>query len=74
MESPSFLIPIGTHVVLRSGKRVPGSRTTKPAGSVAEVIESPPNNERSYRIRFVDGVELRVKFGELASRRREMRD
>jgi uncharacterized protein len=72
MEPPSFLIPVGTQVVLRSAKRVPGTDLVKAAGSVAEILESPPSNERSYRIRFVDGVELRVKIGEVAIRRREI--
>src|SRR5262249_33777823 len=42
------------------------------AGSVAEVLESPSGNRRPYLIRFVDGVTLRAKFGELAVRRREL--
>src|SRR5262245_14297216 len=72
MKPDSFLIPVGTQVVLRLDKRVPGTDVVKAAGSVAEVFESPPTNERSYRIRFVDGVELRVKFAEVAIRRREV--
>jgi hypothetical protein len=36
------------------------------------VLESPASNRRPYLIRFVDGVTLRARFGELAVRRREL--
>ena len=74
MDHPNFIIPVGTQVVLRSAKRIPGTDQHKPVGTVAEVLEASTNNERFYKIRFVDGVELRVKFGELAIRRREVGD
>jgi hypothetical protein len=67
-----FIISVGTQVVLRSAKRVPGADEVKPAGSVAEVLEAPATNSRPYLVRFLDGRTLRVKFGELAVRRREV--
>lgn len=66
---PNFLIPVGTQVVLRHDRRVPGSEEEKPAGTVGEVIESPDSNDRPYLIRFLDGVSFRFKFGELLVRR-----
>ncbi len=69
---PSFIISVGTQVVLKSDKRVPGTDVVKPVGSVAEVLESPVNNSRPYLIRFVDGVTMRVKFAELVIRKREV--
>ena len=66
---PNFIIPPGTQVVLRYARRVPGTDDEKPAGTVAEVIESPDSNERSYLVRFLDGTEFRLKFGELLVRR-----
>ncbi len=69
---PTFLIPVGTQVVLKVAKRVSGSVAVKPAGSVAEVLEAPSTNRRPYRLRFVDGATLRATFGELAVRRREV--
>ncbi|HZT80264.1 MAG TPA: nucleotidyltransferase domain-containing protein [Gemmataceae bacterium] len=71
---PTFIIPVGTQVVLKAAKRVPGTDLVKPAGSVAEVLEAPANNSRPYLVRFVDGTTLRVKFGELAVRKREVED
>src|SRR5262245_31272704 len=62
---PNFLIPPGTQVVLRYARRLPGTDEEKPAGSVAEVIESPATNDRAYLVRFLDGTEVRLKFGEL---------
>jgi hypothetical protein len=66
---PSFLIPVGSQVVLRYDRRVPGTETTKPAGTVGEVVESPASNDRPYLVRFLDGTEFRLKFGELLVRR-----
>lgn len=65
----NFLIPVGSQVVLRYDRRVPGTDTVKPVGSVGEVIESPESNDRVYHVRFLDGTELRLKFGELLVRR-----
>jgi hypothetical protein len=71
---PTFLIPVGTQVVLRTAKHLPGSEATKPAGSIAIVAEAPVTNRRPYVVRFVDDVTLRVKFADLAIRRREVAD
>jgi predicted nucleotidyltransferase len=65
----SFLIPIGTQVVLRFAHPIPGAGTSKPSGSVGVVVEAPTTNERPYLVRFLDGTELRVKFSELLVRR-----
>lgn len=66
---PNFLIPPGTQVVLRYARRVPGTDIEKPTGTVAEVVESPDSNDRPYLVRFLDGTEFRLKFGELLVRR-----
>ena len=66
---PNFLIPVGSQVVLRYDRRVPGTDATKPKGTVGEVVEAPESNDRPYLVRFLDGVEFRLKFGELLVRR-----
>ncbi len=66
---PNFLIPPGSQVVLRYDRRVPGTDAVKPAGTVAEVVESPASNDRPYLVRFLDGTSFRLKFGELLVRR-----
>jgi predicted nucleotidyltransferase len=66
---PNFIIPPGTQVVLRYDRRVPGTTDVKPAGTVAEVVESPATNDRPYLVRFLDGVSFRLRFGELLARR-----
>jgi predicted nucleotidyltransferase len=73
-DLPTFIIPVGTQVVLRADRRVPGGDAVKPAGSIAEVLEAPTTNRRAYLIRFVDGVTLRAKFAELSVRRREVEE
>ncbi|HYH66262.1 MAG TPA: nucleotidyltransferase domain-containing protein [Urbifossiella sp.] len=67
--SPSFLLPVGTQVVLRADRKLPGTDAVRPAGSVAEVVEAPATNDRPYVVRFVDGTTARLKFGELLVRR-----
>jgi hypothetical protein len=65
----NFLIPVGTQVVLRYDRRVPGTDAVKPKGTVGVVAEAPETNDRPYLVRFLDGVEFRLKFGELLVRR-----
>ena len=66
---PDFLIPVGTQVVLRYPRRIPSTDIEKPAGTVGEVIESPHSNDRPYLVHFLDGTQLRLKFGEMLVRR-----
>ncbi|MDY3553454.1 nucleotidyltransferase domain-containing protein [Gemmata sp. JC717] len=68
---PNFLIPVGTQVVLRYERRVPGTEQTKLAGTVGEVAEAPESNDRPYLVRFLDGAAFRLKFGELLVRRKD---
>jgi hypothetical protein len=65
----NFIIPVGTQVVLRGARPLPGTERALPAGTVAEVIEPPASNDRPYVLRLLDGTTLRAKFGELAIRR-----
>jgi predicted nucleotidyltransferase len=66
---PNFIIPVGSQVVLRYDRRVPGTNDVKPVGTVGEVIESPDSNDRAYHVRFLDGTSFTFKFGELLVRR-----
>jgi predicted nucleotidyltransferase len=66
---PNFLIPVGSQVVLRYTRRIPGTTDEKSAGTVGVVAESPTDNDRAYLVRFLDGTQLRLKFGELLVRR-----
>lgn len=69
--APNFLIPVGTQVVLRYDRRVPGTDTMKHAGTVGVVTEAPDTNDRPYLVRFLDGAAFRLKFGELLVRRND---
>jgi hypothetical protein len=72
--SDTFLIPVGTQVVLRYAHPMPHAPEPKPAGSVGVVVDAPQSNDRAYLVRFVDGQELTVKFGELLVRKRDAAD
>lgn len=67
--STDFILPVGTQVVLRFAHRRPHAPDPKPPGSVGVVVEAPASNDRAYLVRFLDGEELQVKFGELLVRR-----
>jgi hypothetical protein len=64
---PTFIIAAGTLVVLKAAKTVPGSDQVKPAGSVAEVVESPVKKAKSlvyaYRV-VLTGLHL-LQTGEV---------
>ena len=64
---PTFLIPIGTQVVLKVDKHLPDGQF-KPRGSVAEIAESPSDNRDPYILRFADGLIGKAHFKELAMR------
>jgi predicted nucleotidyltransferase len=70
---PTFIIPPGTQVVLRVDKPLPDGEF-KPRGSVAVVVEAPPDNRAAYMIRFADGQTIKAYFRELSLRRREVED
>jgi uncharacterized protein len=71
---PTFVISAGTQVVLKVAKTLPDSEEFKPAGSVGVVLESPPDNQQPYVVRFADGRTVPAYFHELALRRREVED
>lgn len=70
----SFIIPVGTQVVLRYAHPVAHAAEPKPDGSVGVVVDSPESNDRAYLVRFLDGRELTVKFGELLVRKLDAAD
>ena len=71
---PGFVIAAGTQVVLKAAKALPDGQHAKPPGSVGVVLQSPPNNQGPYLVRFADGATVTAGFEELALRRREVED
>jgi hypothetical protein len=69
---PGFVISTGTQVVLKVAKALPEGQQFKPPGSVGVVLQSPPDNQQSYIVRFADGETVTACFHELALRRREV--
>src|SRR5262245_3937419 len=69
--SPSFIIPVGTQVVLKASKTLPDGQYRKP-GTVGVIVESPPHNAESYIVQFADGSEVKAQFAELVLRRKEV--
>jgi predicted nucleotidyltransferase len=70
---PTFLIPVGTQVVLTADKPRRGGGV-RPRGSVGVVAESPSDNAYAYTVRFADGGTVKAYFRELALRRKEVED
>ncbi len=56
----SWILPPGTHVVLRIPARAAGEGRDRPAGATAVVLRSPRDPEHPYRVRFPDGGEATV--------------
>jgi predicted nucleotidyltransferase len=70
---PTFLIPVGTQVVLKEDKCLPDGQA-RPRGSVAVVTDAPTDNCYAYTLRFADGATGKAYFAELAIRRKEIED
>lgn len=70
---PTFLIPVGTQVVLKVEKPL-SDGSMRERGSVAVVAESPSDNQYAYTLRFADGQTVKAYFRELAIRRKEVED
>ena len=71
---PGFVISAGTQVVLKVAKPLSDGQQFKPPGSVGVVLESPPDNQHPYLVRFADGETVTAHFHELTLRRREVED
>jgi predicted nucleotidyltransferase len=70
-RDPTFIISVGTQVVLKVTKPTDDGRF-RPAGTVGVVVESPPHNRLPYLVRFADGETVSAMSHELALRRREV--
>src|SRR3990172_962461 len=71
---PTFVIPVGTQVVLKVAKPLPSGQAVKPPGSVGVVVDAPTDNRHAYTVRFADDQIVTAYFHELAIRRRELAD
>ena len=71
---PGFVISAGTQVVLKVAMALRDGLQYKLPGSVGVVVESPPDNQQPYLVRFTDGETVTAHFHELALRRREVED
>lgn len=76
--SPNYVIPIGTHVVLKKDLPVMGAvfddggkHVFKKLGSVGVIAEAPLINDYTYMVRFADGHSVRAKKTEVTVRRTE---
>jgi hypothetical protein len=70
---PTFLIPLGTQVVLKVDKILPDG-SLRQRGGVGVIMHSPADNEQAYTLRFAEGQTAQAYFGELAIRRKEIED
>jgi hypothetical protein len=68
---PGFVILAGTQVVLKVAGALPDGQQFKQPGSVGVVLESPPDNQHPYVVRFTDGETVTAYFHELSLRRWE---
>ena len=60
-DDHSFLLPVGTRVVLSIEKQCRSSHVMKPRGSTGEIVKAPNDPLHSYIVRFNDGSEVTTK-------------
>jgi predicted nucleotidyltransferase len=68
-----LVLPVGTQVVTRVDVPAASGRPAVPAGAVGVIVTAPPDGTHAYRIRLVDGSEIRLRRGALSIRKDEQR-
>lgn len=63
---PNLIFPAGTQVVTLRDVQGEHGRLLHPPGAVGVVVKAPVDSEHSYRVRFLDGLEVALKHGQLA--------
>src|SRR3989442_553710 len=67
MSHPVHLIlSAGTRIVTRNDATQIGGGRLIPAGGVAVIIESPPDAQHAYKVRFNDGAEAMLRRSEFS--------
>ena len=64
--NPHLIVPAGTEIVARVPVHTIGAAQTLPQGAVGVVVQSPTDNQHSYRVRFPDGAEAMLTRQEIA--------
>jgi uncharacterized protein len=69
--APQFhlILPIGAQVVSRVEVKDSAGQVAAPSGAVGEIIQAPDDGSHSYRVRFVNGVEVALHRHEIAIRK-----
>src|SRR5262245_46250718 len=63
------ILPTGTQVVTRVEIKDAAGQVLCPRGAVGEIIKSPDDGSHSYRVRFVNGVEVALHRHEISIRK-----
>lgn len=66
---PEWILPVGTHVVIRTEIRNGRGETLCPAGAVGKIVRAPVDGTHAYRILFPDGRELSLTRQNLSVRK-----
>ncbi|MDR3613340.1 MAG: nucleotidyltransferase domain-containing protein [Candidatus Obscuribacterales bacterium] len=67
--NPNLVLPVGTQVVTLVELRELNGKTTRMAGTVANIVRAPADNHHSYTIRFGDGKEASIHRQEMVIRK-----
>lgn len=67
--SQNLLLPVGTQVVARAAVKSSSGEEACPAGAVGVITEMPVDPFHSYRVRFTNGAEARLRRDELTIRK-----
>ena len=68
-----LVLPVGTQIVSRVEIKSSTGELLSPRGSVGEIIKAPDDGTHSYRVRFINGVEVALRRHEMAIRKQFQR-
>ncbi len=71
---PDWILPVGTHVVIRTELRDARGELVCPAGAVGKVVQAPADASHAYRVVLPDGRDLAFQRRQLVVRKHLQRD
>jgi uncharacterized protein len=61
----NLIYSVGSQIVIGKPVQSPNGRTAQPTGAVGVIVKSPLDQQHSYRVRFLDGLETAIHHDSL---------
>ena len=59
------MLAVGSQVVTRKDVQAANGRIAHPAGAVGVILKAPADHRHSYRVKFLDGIEVSLRYEQL---------